>query len=507
MKNNLQQLFIVTVLLLVLGLFAIFYFPQFVYVTVVMEWIAIIVCGFIIFKDRRNTSSKFAWIFTILFIPYVGVLLFFLIGKNPRSRRLPTQQIKNEQKIQSFLANLLSKNSQLIDEKMILSQELFQLSGKHALKGNKLNLYHDGNEAFEALLEDIVSAQHHVHVFYFIIKSDSTGERLMRALATKARQGISVRLMYDGLGSIKLSNELQKLLKEAGGEIREYDPVHSPRFSTRFNWRNHRKMVVIDGRIAHIGGMNIGDEYLSKSDKFAYWRDTNMKVEGPTVLEVQEVFIYDWLFLEDSEAALTPFFDQKANYFPTRFEENEDGETIQLVYGGPYDEERVIRDSLIDLVGKSTKSIKLSMPYFVPDEESLAALRRAARCGIKVQLIIPGKGDRGISFYGTNSFIQRLISAGVEVYAYDAASFIHCKIMIIDETIATIGSTNYDIRSFYLNHELSAFIYGPSKGIEELNSQFLVDLKNSKRFVETCDQPSLLTIIKERISELFIPLL
>lgn len=507
MKNNLQQLLILTFLLVLCLSFAFLYFPQFVYLTIFMETIAIITCGYLIFKDRRNTASKLAWILAILFIPYLGVLLFFLIGKNPKSRKMSVQQKVNEYKIQSFVSELIMDLTDLTDKKHVLSRELFQLSGKQALKGNQLEMLHDGKKAFEALIEDIMQAKHHVHVFYFIIKDDSTGEKLIHVLTDQAKQGIQVRLMYDSLGSIKLPNDLLITLEKAGGEVKGYDPVSSPRFGTRFNWRNHRKMVIIDGQVTHIGGMNIGDEYLSKSDKFLYWRDTNLRIEGAAVLEVQEIFIHDWVFLEESKSILLPFFDQKDEYFPIQQKKILPGETIQILYGGPYDEERIIRDSFIDIVGKATKSIKISMPYFVPDEESLAALRRAARCGIKVQVIIPGKGDRGVSFHGSNSFISRLLTAGIEVYSYDSKSFLHCKIMIVDEEIATVGSTNFDIRSFHLNHEMSAFIYGPSEGINDLNKQFLEDLKQSNAITNTHQKQSLLTVVKERISELFIPLL
>ena len=507
MKNKFQQFALLTIITIGVLILFYWYVPQFIYVTMIVELFAFLTCGYLVFFDQRNTTSKFAWILTIILIPYIGLLCFLLIGKNPKSRKFSEQQKRNERTLQQHVSKIISDESRFPDLDHPLSRELFQLSGKRALIGNKVDLFHDGKQAFAELLEDIRVAQDHIHVFYFIIKGDATGEELLHLLAEKARQGVTVRLMYDSLGSIKLPYELIHLVEEAGGEVRAYDLVNSPLLSTRINWRNHRKMVVVDGKLAHMGGMNIGDEYLSKTEKFHYWRDTNLRIKGPSVLEVQEIFIYDWLFLDDNQTVIDKLLKQTDRYFPLLTEQYSAGEAVQILYGGPYDSERVIKDAFIDIIGKATKSIKLAMPYFVPDEEALSALRRAARCGIKIQLIIPGKGDRGISFHGSNSFINRLLAVGIEVFFYDPESFIHCKLMIVDDEIATIGSTNFDIRSFHLNHEVSAFIYGPSKTIDELNRQFATDLEQSISVDHYYQTRSTRTIIKERLSELFIPLL
>lgn len=507
MKNKLEQFAILTVLATFVLLALYLYVPQFIYLLILIEAGALLVCGHLIFFDQRNTTSKFAWVLTILLIPYIGLFFFLLIGKNPRSRRIPKKQRDNELRLQQHVSDIIQTISGVVNAQPPLSNELFKLSGKSALLGNQVKLFHEGEGAFNKIIDDIKNAQHHVHVFYFIIKGDSTGEKLLLLLAEKARQGIEVRLMYDSLGSIKLPYHLINQIKESGGEVKAYDLVNSPLLSTRINWRNHRKIVVIDGRIAHIGGMNIGDEYLSKTTRFKNWRDTNMRVAGPAVLEIQEIFIYDWLFFDKQTNTLDNFLIYTERYFPSVPAVTHCGETVQILYGGPYDSERIIKDAFIDIIGKATKSIKLAMPYFIPDVESLSALSRAARCGIKIQIIIPGKGDRGISFHGSNSFVERLLAVGIEVYFYDSESFIHCKILIVDDQMATIGSTNFDIRSFYLNHELSAFVYGPSETINELIEQFSIDLKNSTKIVRDNEGRSKITILKEKISELFIPLL
>ncbi|MBV6372986.1 cardiolipin synthase [Enterococcus casseliflavus] len=505
MKNKLQQLFVLTLITVILIFIFYLYVPYFIYLTVITELFSLIVCISLIFFDERNTTSKFSWILAILMFPYLGIISFILIGRNPKSRKFSIQQTQNELAIQKYVKKLIRSQNYVQHLNNTLPSEIFKLSGKSPVVGNQIDVFHDGNKAFTEILKDIQSASHHIHVFYFIIKGDSTGEKLLKLLAEKAKQGVIVRLMYDSVGSIKLPYDLIRYMKESGVETRVYDLVNSPLLSTRVNWRNHRKMIVIDGKIAHVGGMNIGDEYLSKTKEFNYWRDTNIRMMGLSVIEVQEIFLYDWFFLNTDIKAET-FLKQSEYYFPTT-EKKLSGETIQVIYGGPYDSERIIKDAIINIIGKARRSIKIAMPYFVPDEDSLAVLRRAARCGIKIQLIIPGKGDRGISFHGTNSFIDRLLDVGIEVFFYNPNSFIHCKVIIVDDEIATIGSTNFDIRSFHLNHELSVFIYGPSETVNKLNQQFERDLECSISVYNYQQKKSTLTIINEKLSKLFIPLL
>ena len=507
-KNKLQQYKILLILLILVAVSLIIFLNQIIYAWLIVEIFAFLLCSYLVIFDQREATSKIAWILALLFLPIVGIMLYYLIGREPRLRKLSKQQLENERNIQETVSKILQEHSEIIHAKHDLSKEIFHLSAKYPTKDNQLTLLKEGTDAFASLVQDIKQATHHVHVFFYIIKGDETGEELIAALIEKARQGIKVRFMYDSVGSIAFPNRLLDTMRENGVEVRTYDLLNSPWLSNKANWRNHRKIVVIDGEIAHTGGMNIGNEYSGRGKKFSYWRDTNVRIEGPSVLELQECFVYDWLFLDEGTETITYFINQQELYFPLQTEQPKGSEIVQVVYGGPYDQERIIKDSFNDLIGKAVDSIKIAMPYFIPDEETLGALRRAARCGINVQLIIPGKGDRGISFHGTNSFIDDLLSAGVEVSIYDTTAFIHCKYMIVDDVVATIGSTNFDIRSFYLNHELSMFIYGPSKTIDELNVHFTEDLAHAEKVKkDEWQRRSAWTKIKEKISGLFVPIL
>lgn len=508
MKNKLQQMILTTVLFVISVFFFYWLFDSFVLLTIFIELLTILVASYLIFFDQRNATSKFAWLFAMLMLPYVGLLLFLLLGRNQQKRRFSATQKKNHQQLERHLAQLFSNQEHWIAKEQTLSKELYHLSGNAALRGNVLTSLSDGEQAFQQLLNDVRQAKHHIHLFYFIYKADETGNELAELLKEKVAQGIEVRLMYDGVGSFHLPFEWLDQLRAAGIEVRPYDLVNSPLLSTRLNWRNHRKMVVIDGEIAHIGGMNLGNEYRSITDKFSYWRDTNLRIKGPAALEVQGVFLNDWIYFEQEENAAAFFTDQTTVYFPTTFTEQEEDENCQILFGGPYDKERIIHDAFMDVIGKATKSIKIASPYFVPDEESLSTLRRAARSGIRVQIIIPGKGDRALSYFGNTSFIDSLLTAGIDVYFYDKEAFLHAKYMIIDDQLATIGSTNFDMRSFYLNHEISAFIYGPSKTVATIVDQFNEDLSKSERVTQKQRaKRSISQRVKEKLSAFFSPLL
>jgi len=509
MKNKLQRLLVISLIFICVCFAAYQFFDSLIVLTVFVEVISFVLCNYLVFIDKRPSTSKFAWVFAIMLFPYIGILLFFLVGSNPTFRRFSSIQKRNEHLLQQSIAQLLSEHSEIHSEPYSISKELTYLSGNEPLKGNQVIHLADGEQAYQELLKDLKKAKHHIHLMYFIYKADETGLELADILIAKAKQGVKVRFIYDSVGSIKLPFEFISKLKEAGVLVRAYDLVNSPSLSTRINWRNHRKMVIIDGHIAHMGGMNLGNEYRSMTDKFNYWRDTNLRILGPSTIYLQYIFLLDWLFLNEDEHALQPFFAEEQSYFPLEKDYSEERSDIcQIIFGGPYDSERILRDSIMELFGKAEKSIQIASPYFVPDEESLSVIRRAARCGLKVQLIIPGKGDRAISYYGNNSFVDRLLSAGVEVYAYDSESFLHCKYLIVDGVVASVGSTNFDIRSFHLNHELSAFLYGPSALVSEIQAQFEEDIRRSKRLSrETQKKRTMTTVVKERLSEFFTPLL
>lgn len=473
------------------------------WIILLFEVIAIITSFYLLLIDTRNTASKMAWILSLYFIPVLGVILYWFLGRNPQTRKFKKEQSIAYDALHRHVRDLLAKSSHL--ENNPLANKIKNISGRSAIAGNQVTILTDGKKAYETLYQDLENAKNHIHLFFFIYKNDEVGQKIKEILIRKAQQGVTIRFAYDSLGSLKLPFSFIEELQKYGIETQAYDPVNSLFMSRRINWRNHRKIAVIDGVIGHTGGLNIGNEYLGETDKFTSWRDTNVRIMGPLVVELQEVFLYDWLFNPGQGHKVAHFIEESSRYFVM---ETAGEETGQIVYGGPYDKEHLIRESFLDFIDAAQESVRIEMPYFVPDDEALSVIRRAALSGVKVQIILPGKGDRSISFNGSNSFIHSLLTAGVEVYHYDNTAFIHCKLMIIDGKYGTIGSTNFDVRSFKLNHEISVYLYGPSTSVNHLTEDFERDLKNSIQVTESAYmKKNYFKQLKETISALFAPLL
>lgn len=503
MENKLTQIMTVSLITIFLLYILAAFTDAFLFILLGFELLAIGVSIYLLLFDSRNSKAKVAWFLALYFIPVLGFLFYLLLGRDPRTRRLPSEQLVNQATLKNFVRQEIAELNG--EPNATVAEKIENLSGHATVTGNDILILSDGAAAYQRLFDDLTSATDHIHLFYFIFKADEVGRQLKEILIRKAKEGIEIRFMYDSLGSIKLPFSFVSELRAAGVEVRAYDPVNTFWLSRRLNWRNHRKVVVIDGKIGHTGGLNIGNEYRSVTEKFSYWRDTNIRIKGPLVCELQESFLYDWIFFDKSPKSLDTFFQQRSRYFS---KETFGAETGQVVYGGPYDQEKMIRETILELIDSADELVQIATPYFVPDDESLAALRRVALSGVKVQLLIPGKGDRAISFNGTNSFIDSLLNAGIEVYQYDNSAFLHCKLMIIDGKTATVGSTNFDIRSFQLNHEISIFLYGPSISVDQLSHDFQQDLKEavavttSKQMEKNWQQ-----LLKEKMSALFVPLL
>src|SRR5699024_3763552 len=313
--------------------------------------------------------------------------------------------------------------------------------------------------------------------------------------------------MYEGFGSHALHPDFLAPLKEAGAEIYAFDPILSPWIVRTANLRNHRTIIVIDGQTGYTGGLNVGEEYRSNTDDFEFWRDTHMRIQGLAVRELQEAFLKDWVYLKNEMNAADEFISPEGleKYFSPKAQGND---WAQVVYGGPYDEEYYVRDSMLNLMESAHESVWIISPYFVPDDESLAAIRRVALNGIDVKIIIPGKGDRGISFNGSNAYIEEMIDAGAEMYAYDNKSFIHDKIMIVDSKEAAIGTANFDDRSFRLNHELMVYLYENSSAVKHLVNDFKQDILDSRHFTkEDMLKKPITQRLKETLSSLLSPIL
>ncbi|QOV10611.1 cardiolipin synthase [Viridibacillus arvi] len=459
----------------------------------------------LIFFDIRNTLSKVAWITVILGLPVIGTGYYLYFGRDPITRKFSVSQIKETAKLVE-VTHAIQKKYRSSDLPR-LSKRISNLSKINPLKGNKIDILTNGTATFSAIMEAIKNAKCHIHMQFYIYKKDDIGTEIRDLLVQKAKAGVEVRFMYDAIGAKCLNSAFLKPLSDAGAEVIAFDPILSLWLLHKANFRNHRKVIVVDSHIGFTGGLNVGDEYLSNTNTFKIWRDTHIRIEGLSVIELQESFLNDWIFMKNEKDSATPFINEKGiqKYF-SPIEKGADW--AQVIYGGPYDKENIIRDAMLNLIESAHENVWIATPYFIPDAEALAVIRRAAMSGIDVRIILPGKGDMGISYHGSNANIKTLLEAGVRVFAYDEESFLHCKIITVDGVNAAIGTANFDIRSFRLNHELMVFLYEASAAIHHLLHDFKIDFQASRELtMADMKNKSFRKQIKESISSLFSPIL
>ncbi len=467
----------------------------------------------IVFFERRNPAVTWAWLMVLTLVPFVGFVLYLTFGLDSRKSRLFATKAKHDGQIFSACVQL-ENVQQLYDDTRnrteaggiytdMIRLNFYSSKGIYTL-GNRLRLYFDGTDKFDALLADIASARKYIHMQYYIIRYDNTSRRVIEALAQKAAEGVKVRLLYDGMGCVFTSKRLFSNLIAAGGEVTAFLPP-SP---IRINYRNHRKLCIIDGQIGYIGGYNIGDEYLGLVKRFGYWRDTHLRIVGTAVYDLQIRFIMDWNFYSRIKISMT--LSDLLPLFPRIHEQEDDEELsnadVQIVSSGPDTQHHSILYSYTKMISEAQRSVYIQTPYFVPDDSILEALRIAALSGKDVRIMIPAHPDHPFVYWAALSYLGELLSIGVKCYQYQNG-FIHTKVLIIDSKVASVGTANMDVRSFKLNFECNAFIYDRETATR-LEKQFLIDQDFCSEITgELYENRSTLTKIKESVSRLLSPLL
>jgi len=461
----------------------------------------------VIFLERRNISATWSWIMILFFIPIFGFILYLVLGQKLKKRKLHKLLGEHRVIIQNTLQNqksqIRSRELQFTDPATENYREVIYMNLRTGYSlytsNNEVEIFIDGNQKFDSLLEDIAAATHHIHLVYYIVRDDDLGRRLIHALTERAKQGIEVKFLYDHIGSSRLPKRFFAEFIAAGGETVAFFPSKIPYLNLKINYRNHRKLVIIDGTIGYIGGFNIGDEYLGLSKQFGPWRDTHLKIYGGAVLQMQAQFLMDWNLATHST------LDLNEQYFPV--EEVKTGTIgMQLVASGPDSEYQQIKDAFVKLIYKAHHSICLQTPYFIPDESLMTALKVAANCGVDVKIMLPKIPDHFFVHWATQSYLGELLEAGVKCYLYEKG-FMHAKTLVVDEKVASVGTANFDIRSFKLNFEMNAFIYDSQTAVN-LKRIFDQDLTYSEQL--TLDIYNLRprsARFKESISRLLSPIL
>ncbi|QDU20461.1 cardiolipin synthase [Urbifossiella limnaea] len=428
---------------------------------------------------KREPMSAIAWSLAVILLPLVGPLMFFVFGYQTISRPIRRKQHRRK-KYLSLAADVPAEaktgegapGPRAVPRRWeVLAKLAHHPEGFPVTAGNRVELYHLGETAYAAMLAAIAEAKHHVHIEFFIFRPDESGRRFVAALTLAARRGVEVRFLYDSVGSHSTSQRLFKAIVAAGGKVSGFLPLLNPVYRFRVNLRNHRKILVVDGRVGFTGGLNIGDEYVGKVPQFGHWRDTHLRVEGPAVESLQRVFLEDWHFATE-EAARGPA------YYPVHLP-HPGTSLVQIVHSGPDAEHKAVRESYFAGILRGRKRVWIASPYYVPDAGVRDALVLAGRAGVDVRLLCLFRPDHWVAFLAARYYWPELLAAGVKVYQY-ARGMMHSKYLLVDGEWASVGSANLDNRSLLLNYEANALIYD-AKVVAELEAEFLNDLEWSVR--------------------------
>lgn len=460
----------------------------------------------IVFFERRDPKSVWAWLLLLYFLPGLGFIFYLFLGVDMNKRKMfRTKEMEDnlQEIIRSQELSLESRND-CRDEDIIGYKDLImynmETSDAMLLEDNDIDIFIDGNDKFEALIADIEQAEHFVHMQYYIIRDDVLFNRIAEVLKRKAAQGVKVRVLFDGMGCREVKERYWEKLRQAGVETAEFFPAIFGRLQLRINYRNHRKIAVIDNRVAYVGGFNVGKEYIDLDKKFGHWRDTHLRISGKGVLGLQLRFVLDWNY-----AARANLFLEEGMFTDVQGGTRDHCE-LQIISSGPDNSQEQIRDNYIRLIHKAKKRICIQTPYFIPDESVLNALLIAIRSGIEVNLMIPCKPDHMFVYWATYSYMGQLLQAGANCYTYDNG-FLHSKGIIVDEEVFCYGTANMDIRSFALNFEVNAVVYSKGKA-KEMEQLFREDLKYCTQITkESYRARSLKIRFKEQVCRLLSPLL
>lgn len=429
------------------------YVPWIYTVLWIVYIVTIVSCIVVVLSERRNPIKSLAWVLALIFLPVVGLIVYFFFGRSIKNVHMISRHNKRK---------LLSKQpaDRKRDTLQTLPPHLRQLSclatnlaGYNLRNATALRIFNYGADKFRALKEDLENAKDSINLQYYIFTDDSIGNEVADILMRKAREGVTVRVLYDHVGSFSVRRRFFRRMEEAGVQSHPFFRVSFPQFASRVNWRNHRKIVVIDNSIGYIGGMNIADRYVSSSDTtHNFWRDTHLRVEGPIVSDMFYSFAVDWNFLK-SKKDVTPIPP------PAMVSETITRNIpLQMVCSGPTDRWGNIALIFEKAILAAKKSIYIQTPYFLPTDFLLKALQTAALSNVDVRILIPRHSDSRLLSVASYSFISECLESGIKVYLYNAG-MLHAKNMIIDDDFVTTGSANFDFRSFEHNFEGNLLIY------------------------------------------------
>lgn len=438
----------------------------------VLYTIALFITLFSLMLENRSSHHTLLWMGILVFLPIGGYIFYLFSGQLYLKGHLFKSKRRKDRAEWKDLVNDITDPdlSFLNDHQTCFSTFAKNTSQTSFSTGTNTKVLKNGKETFPEIITELEKAQNYIHIEYYIFRSDRIGKKVMEILCDKARAGVEVLFTFDAAGSMKLDKKAIQDMKDAGVNVQPFLPLKYGFFNQKLNFRNHRKIIIIDGKVGFVGGLNVGDEYLGKNKEIGFWRDTHLKVEGEAVYTLHTVFLLDWEYVS-GEDVLTERPQLKQT------DKKGDG-AVQVVASGPDTQQGIMSDFYYGLFSCATKSIWIATPYFVPNEAIRAALKVAAKKGVQVRLMIPKINDGFLTQYASRSFFTELLNEGVEVYSY-TKGFLHQKVIIVDGDMASIGTANMDMRSFHLNFEVNVFMLENSS-IADLVSHYESDILDSE---------------------------
>lgn len=414
---------------------------------------------------NRNPVTTFAWMFVLLFLPYIGLLLYFFFGRDTRRRKYIGRRFLSQIKQRSHLSYRMQPPRNIPAEYSHIMSFFENVADAYPMSGNDVSIIDDCKQFAQLLLQHIASAKKHIHLQFYIFENDVFGRTVRDALIEKAHEGVEVRVIYDSVGCLSVNKDFFDAIRRAGGYVESFLRVYFPLLTNKVNYRNHRKIAVIDGRVGFIGGCNIADRYLNGINGKA-WRDTMLMIRGGGVCGLQTSFLVDWYFANRSLVSGKLYYPQP---------DNTGSSIVQIVTSNPVGRWRSISGGIIKILSSARNYVYMQTPYFMPNDKVLSAMQNAALSGIDVRLMIPRRSDNRLADYATYSYLEELISAGIKVYTYENG-FLHAKTLVCDDMLCSVGSANLDFRSFDYNFEANAYIYDAAVA-RRMKSLFMDDVK------------------------------
>lgn len=446
--------------------------------------ITIASCIVVVLSENRNPIRSLSWVIALIFLPVVGLIFYLFFGRSMRGRHLISRSNKRKLFRSQISPHYNLKEHSLTETEKQVVKLSYKVSRFPFTLNNKATIFTNGHEKFDALKKDLRAATESIYIQYYIFLDDKLGHEIADILIEKAREGVDVKVIYDHVGSWSASSKFFKHLNDAGVDARPFFRVTFPQLANRINWRNHRKIVVIDHKIGYIGGMNIADRYLGEAKrpyplslsltKQPVWRDTHLRVEGDIVESLLYAFGIDWNFLKKDESL-------KFETFALPEEKNETG--MQLITSGPTEVWDNLELTFLRAIAGATKCVYIQTPYFLPTDSLLRAMEAAALANVDVRIMLPVKPDSVMLKYASFSYVKQCLKAGIKVYLYHPG-MLHSKVMIIDDTFVTTGSVNFDFRSFENNFEGNILIYDRNIN-REMKDIFFDDVKDCHKITLT----------------------